>query len=114
MLFHPRAQLCQHFGGATSALYETLVVEEKYAVGAGAYYLGSAVDDTRMWVYATPAPGVTLEELDAHKKGMTEVARNARQVSRYLDEMITRWDQAIAAGASPSIEPKFPCPSTSG
>ncbi len=52
-------------GGATSALYETLVVEEKYAVGAGAYYLGSAVDDTRLWVYATPAPGVSLEDLDA-------------------------------------------------
>ena len=52
-------------GGPTSALYETLVVEEKVAVGAGAYYMGSAVDDTRFWVYATPAPGVTLEELDA-------------------------------------------------
>ncbi|PPD42650.1 MAG: peptidase M16 [Methylocystis sp.] len=52
-------------GGATSALYETLVVESKLAVGAGAYYLGSAVDDTRLWVYATPAPGVSLERLDA-------------------------------------------------
>ncbi|MEF3367533.1 pitrilysin family protein [Methylocystis sp. 9N] len=52
-------------GGATSALYETLVVEEKVAVGAGAYYMGSAVDDTRFWVYATPAPDVSLEELDA-------------------------------------------------
>lgn len=52
-------------GGATSALYETLVVDEKFAVGAGAYYLGSAVDDTRLWVYATPAPGVSLAELDA-------------------------------------------------
>ncbi|BDV35973.1 MULTISPECIES: pitrilysin family protein [Methylocystis] len=51
-------------GGATSALYETLVVDEKYAVGAGAYYLGSAVDDSRLWVYATPAPGVSLEDLD--------------------------------------------------
>ncbi|QGM96875.1 M16 family metallopeptidase [Methylocystis parvus] len=51
-------------GGATSALYETLVVEEKVSVGAGAYYLGSAVDDTRLWVYATPAPDVTLDELD--------------------------------------------------
>ena len=27
-------------------------------------------------------PMLTLEELDAHKKGMTEVARNARQASR--------------------------------
>jgi zinc protease len=52
-------------GGATSALYETLVVDEKFAVGAGAYYLGSAVDDTRLWVYATPAPEVSLEDLDA-------------------------------------------------
>jgi len=43
-------------------------------------------------------PMATLEELDNNKKGMSEVARNARQVSRYLDEMITRWDQAIAAG----------------
>ncbi|MFO1104137.1 MAG: pitrilysin family protein [Methylocystis sp.] len=51
-------------GGPTSALYETLVVEEKVAVGAGAYYMGSAVDDTRLWVYATPAPEVSLEELD--------------------------------------------------
>ncbi|MGE0196117.1 MAG: M16 family metallopeptidase, partial [Methylocystis sp.] len=51
-------------GGPTSALYETLVVEEKVAVGAGAYYMGSAVDDTRLWVYATPAPDVSLEDLD--------------------------------------------------
>ena len=30
-------------------------------------------------------PMITLEELDSHKKGMSEVARNARQVSRELD-----------------------------
>jgi zinc protease len=52
-------------GGATSALYDTLVVDEQIAVGAGAYYLGSAVDDTRLWVYATPAPDVSLEDLEA-------------------------------------------------
>ncbi len=34
-------------------------------------------------------PMVTLEELDAHKKGMSEVSRNARQASRYLDERPT-------------------------
>ena len=33
-------------------------------------------------------PMVTLEELDANKKGMSEVARNARQVSRYLDGLL--------------------------
>lgn len=32
-------------------------------------------------------PMVVLEELDAGKKGLSEVARNVRQVSRFLDEM---------------------------
>ncbi|WP_333841331.1 PhoH family protein [Pelomicrobium sp.] len=35
-------------------------------------------------------PMATLEELDNNKKGMSEVARNARQASRYLDEMVSR------------------------
>ena len=34
-------------------------------------------------------PMVTLEELDNHKKGMSEVARNARQASRFLDELVS-------------------------
>ncbi len=33
-------------------------------------------------------PMVTLEELDNSKKGMTEVARNARQASRFIEEII--------------------------
>ncbi|HUH40925.1 MAG TPA: PIN domain-containing protein, partial [Castellaniella sp.] len=33
-------------------------------------------------------PMIVLEELDHQKKGMSEVARNARQVSRYLDGLI--------------------------
>ncbi|MEI7513936.1 MAG: PhoH family protein [Betaproteobacteria bacterium] len=32
-------------------------------------------------------PMIVLEELDSHKKGMTEVARNARQTSRTLDAL---------------------------
>jgi PhoH-like ATPase len=32
-------------------------------------------------------PMIVLEELDSHKKGMTEVARNARQTSRSLDAL---------------------------
>jgi len=42
-------------------------------------------------------PMITLEELDGHKKGMTEVARNVRQVSRELDAL-------AAALKSSSIE----------
>ncbi|MGB6007236.1 PhoH family protein [Castellaniella sp.] len=37
-------------------------------------------------------PMIVLEELDHQKKGMSEVARNARQVSRALDELITTGD----------------------
>ncbi len=33
-------------------------------------------------------PMVVLEELDANKKGLSEAARNARQVSRFLDDMM--------------------------
>lgn len=44
-------------------------------------------------------PMMTLEELDDHKKGMSEVARNARQVSRTLDALIANIDDdAIESG----------------
>ena len=34
-------------------------------------------------------PIATLEELDAHKRGLSDVSRNARQASRFLDEMVS-------------------------
>jgi PhoH-like ATPase len=43
-------------------------------------------------------PIMTLEELDNNKKGMTEVARNARQVSRLLDEIVSGAEDSIAQG----------------
>ena len=50
-------------------------------------------------------PMVVLEELDAHKKGMTEVARNGRQVSRSLDALVaaqgeTSLDKGLRLSAS--------------
>ncbi|HEY8506775.1 MAG TPA: PhoH family protein [Steroidobacteraceae bacterium] len=33
-------------------------------------------------------PMIVLEELDAHKKGLSEQSRNVRQVSRFLDDMM--------------------------
>ncbi len=38
-------------------------------------------------------PMVVLEELDAGKKGTSEVSRNVRQVSRFLDELMQNRDQ---------------------
>jgi PhoH-like ATPase len=43
-------------------------------------------------------PMIVLEELDGHKKGMTEVARNARQTSRTLDALAGAPGADIAAG----------------
>ncbi len=43
-------------------------------------------------------PMITLEELDNHKSGMTDVARNARQVSRTLDAVIQHLEGTIADG----------------
>jgi PhoH-like ATPase len=43
-------------------------------------------------------PMIVLEELDNHKKGMTEVARNARQTSRTLDALVNSNQQNIELG----------------
>jgi len=43
-------------------------------------------------------PIVTLEELDNNKKGMSEVARNARQVSRSLDGLVGDVETGIEQG----------------
>ena len=44
---------------------------------------------------------MTLEELDDHKRGMTEVARNARQASRFLDEIVANSRRATSSAACP-------------
>jgi PhoH-like ATPase len=43
-------------------------------------------------------PMIVLEELDAHKRGMTEVARNGRQSSRLLDALAAVHGADIAKG----------------
>ena len=48
-------------------------------------------------------PMITLEELDGHKKGMTEVARNARQVSRDLDALAAAMPKRDASGMSEGL-----------
>lgn len=43
-------------------------------------------------------PMYVLEELDNNKKGMTEVARNARQASRFLDSLVSTASSSIEDG----------------
>ncbi len=52
-------------------------------------------------------PMVVLEELDHHKQGLSEVSRNARQVSRFLDELMRAADKA-------DIEIGLPIPNALG
>lgn len=48
-------------------------------------------------------PMITLEELDGHKRGMTEVSRNARQVSRELDALAATVGQRNGSGMSEGL-----------
>ena len=43
-------------------------------------------------------PMKTLEELDNNKKGLSDVARNARQVTRTLDEIVSSREDSIQSG----------------
>jgi zinc protease len=52
-------------GGATGRLYRELVLEEQLATSTGAWYQGSALDDSQVSVFAVPRQGVALEELAA-------------------------------------------------
>lgn len=48
-------------------------------------------------------PMVVLEELDAGKKGVSEVARNVRQVSRFLDDLIGNADKESIDNGLPLV-----------
>jgi PhoH-like ATPase len=43
-------------------------------------------------------PIATLEELDTHKRGLSDVSRNARQASRFLDEIVSTAVEDIKSG----------------
>ncbi|MDA3934975.1 MAG: PhoH family protein [Gammaproteobacteria bacterium] len=61
-------------------------------------------------------PMVVLEELDAAKKGLSEVARNVRQVSRYLSDLMPASKDAmsLAAGLSLQHPSSIDMPGTTG
>lgn len=52
-------------GGQTALLYRELVVRQKLATSASAWYSGTALDHGRLAISATPAPGVGLATLEA-------------------------------------------------
>jgi PhoH-like ATPase len=48
-------------------------------------------------------PIATLEELDQHKRGLSDVSRNARQASRFLDEIVSGDVESIKKGLALKI-----------
>ncbi|MBT3332828.1 MAG: insulinase family protein [Rhodospirillaceae bacterium] len=64
-------------GGTTSRLYRELVVKQKLAAGAGAYYNSTGLDLGGFMLYATPSPGVKLADLEeAMDKVVAEVLKD--------------------------------------
>jgi zinc protease len=51
--------------GETCRLYRALVVEKRIASSASGWYQGTALDDTRFGVSASPLPGVTFAIVEA-------------------------------------------------
>ncbi|MGI9493536.1 MAG: M16 family metallopeptidase, partial [Geminicoccaceae bacterium] len=63
---YPLDVLAEILGGtSTSRLYRTLVIDNKIATSAGAFYRGSALDLATFRIYASPRPDVTMDELEA-------------------------------------------------
>jgi zinc protease len=85
-------EVATHILGAsqTSRLYRSLVVEKKIAVTAGGYYMSGALDDSRLWIYAMPAAGVSLEELDAAVGAELAAFKSAPPSARELARAKTR------------------------
>jgi zinc protease len=78
--------------GSNSRLYQTLVVDKGIAVNASAGYSGTALDNTRLYVAATPKPGTSLAQIeDAVDAVLAEVMQKgvtAEEVERAKTRMI--------------------------
>ncbi len=84
--------LSEIIGGNTGALSKSLVREQKLAVSAGAYYNSDGIGPSAFTYFASPAPGVSMDKLEAAlqveidellKSGVTaeEVARAKSRMS---------------------------------
>jgi zinc protease len=76
--------------GSNSRLYQALVVNKKIASNAGGWYQGSALDLTRLGVYATPQPGVSLAELETALDGVIAEVIASGVTAAELDRAKTR------------------------
>ncbi len=104
---YPLELLAQVFGGgSTSTLYRSLVVKQKLAVSAGAYYDGDNMGPSSFGLYASPRPGVSIEDLEAALdkeieqllEGGVKEANVTRAINSMLAEAIYARD-SVGGGA---------------
>ena len=90
-------------GGQTSYLYDHLVLQDKAAVYAAAYYTPTSYDDTTFGVYIVPPPGVELQQaedtLDAAiagflDEGIDQAALNRLKMQIRAEQVYERDDVA--------------------
>src|SRR6195256_6539260 len=85
--------------GPTAASGESRTMKPRSRTGRRLFVLDTNVlmhDPTAIFRFEEHdifLPMVVLEELDAHKKGLSEQSRNVRQVSRFLDEIMRGVDK---------------------
>lgn len=81
-------------GGATSRLYQEIVVKQKLAAAAGAGYSGSSFDYSNFYVYVSPRTGIEVDPLekavDAAIAELLEKGVTADEVARAKQVLIDR------------------------
>lgn len=88
--------MAQILGGSdTSRLNRALVEEQQIAVSASTYYDGDGLDDTYLFVGATPVEGISLEQLEeAMNKVVDELVANG-----VTDEELVRAKTLLTSAA---------------
>jgi zinc protease len=93
---YPLQVLADILGGtSTSRLYRALVIDQKIAASAGAYYRGSVRDNATFSLYASPRPGVSLDEIEAAVEA--ELAKLAQEP--ITDEEVARSTRRLVGQA---------------
>jgi zinc protease len=76
--------------GSTSRLYRSLVVEQGIAANAGSWYSGTAFDNARFGIYATPRPGTGIDKLEAALDAVVEKIAREGVTEAELERAKTR------------------------
>jgi zinc protease len=86
-------------GGTTSRLYRGLVVTDKIAAGAGAYFNSGNIDNSTFVFYGSPSDGHTLDEIelavhdvikDIQENGVTEAELDRAKRNLMADAIYAR------------------------